>query len=428
MNIGELKAKCGGLPETPGVYLMKNADGEVIYVGKAKNLRNRVPNYFVTGYSHSTKTRELIGQIFDFEFITVESEFEALVLECNKIKEYRPRYNIMLNDDGGYHYIVFRGEYPRITAEMKKPENVEFLGPFTSSYATGRMVEDANIVFKLPTCSRKFPEDFGKNRPCLSFYTKQCCGLCTGKISKDDYCEMVKGAIEYIKNGSNSTIERLTAEMQTAAERLEFEKAAIFRDRIKLIQKSWNESKIIENIHSHNDKDENALIELKNILGLEELPQYIESYDISNLGNSDIVAGMVVFENAKPLKSAYKKFKMKTIKTQDDYGSLREVLLRRFKKFLENAENWNRKPDLIFVDGGRGQVSVARKVLSDLEIDIPVFGLVKDGKHRTRAIAGDSKEIVVSQAFNLITRIQDETHRFAISYQRKRRNMTNGFS
>jgi excinuclease ABC subunit C len=239
---------------------------------------------------------------------------------------------------------------------------------------------------------------------------------------------MVKGEIEYIKNGSNSTIERLTAQMQTAAERLEFEKAAIFRDRIKLIQKSWNESKIMENIHSRNDKDENALTELKNILGLENSPQYIESYDISNLGNSDIVAGMVVFENAKPLKSAYKKFKMKTIKTQDDYGSLREVLLRRFKKFLENAENWNRKPDLIFVDGGRGQVSVARKVLADLEIDVPVFGLVKDGKHRTRAIAGDSKEIVVSQAFNLITRIQDETHRFAISYQRKRRNITGGFS
>ncbi|MDR0920320.1 MAG: excinuclease ABC subunit UvrC [Oscillospiraceae bacterium] len=412
---------------------MKDENGKVIYVGKAKNLRNRVPNYFVKDYSHSTKTRELVSKIADFDFITVETEFEALVLECNKIKEYRPQYNIMLNDDGGYHYIVIRGEYPKITAEMKIPEeDTVYLGPFTSSYATAKIVEDANIVFKLPNCRRKFPEDFGKTRPCLNFYTKQCCGLCRGHISKEEYLSMVSGAVDYIKNGSNSTIETLKQQMFECSEQLNFEKAAVLRDRIKLIQKSWDENRIIENIHTKTDKDENALTEIKNILGLDKIPAYIESYDISNLGNSNIVAGMTVFENAKPLKSAYKKFKMKTVLTQDDYGSLREVLTRRFKRLndekLKEDDSFRRKPDLIFVDGGKGQVSVARKVLAEMNIDIPVFGLVKDGKHRTRAIAGDSREIVVSQAFNLITRIQDETHRFAISYQRKRRNMTNGIN
>lgn len=430
MTTEELRLKTHDLTESPGIYLMKDNTGKVIYVGKAKNLKNRVSSYFINNSQHTKKTKELVSNIDDYDFITVETEFEALVLECAKIKEYRPRYNILMNDDSRFHYIVIKGEYPKITAEAKPSDDGECLGAFTSSYATSQTVQDANNIFRLPTCNRKFPEDFGRFRPCINYHIKQCCGVCTGKVNKEEYLKTVQDAVDYIKNGSDATIAKLTNEMQECAENLLFEKAARLRDRIKFIQKSWDEQRIITTFHERADTDEIALNELKNLLGLVSIPKYIESYDISNLGSSEIVAAMVVFKDACPYKKAYKKFKLKTVTTQDDYGSFREILTRRFKRFLnsdEKDESFKTKPDLIFVDGGKGQVSVARKVLADFGLtDIPVFGLVKDGKHKTRAIANDHSEIITSQSFNLITRIQDETHRFAISYQRRRREMKDG--
>ena len=533
-----LRDKTHKLTTSPGVYLMKDKTGKIIYVGKAKNLKNRVTSYFRETPDHTQKVAKMVSNVNEYDFIVTDSEYEALILECSLIKQYNPKYNILLKDDKGYHYIkISTGDYPKITAEMNKENDGTYLGPYTSSFTTRQAVNEANKVFSLPTCKKNFPQEFNRNRPCLNYHIKQCMGVCMGKISKELYNETVLQAVDYIKSGSTASIERLTTEMGYAADAMDFERAAILRDRITAIKRAADTQKIITEIkdtdviavaqsgdnscasvliyrngrlfdksvyflgESDNDDVEEfiiqyyqnkediprnilveedlfdleliqqllrersghavtlsagkrgnplklvmlaksnaseylsikvgrtgkeiiALEELAKLLGLAEIPKYIEAYDISNLASTAMVAGMVVFEDGRPLKSAYKKFSIKEVSIQNDYACMREVLERRFNHyFSRDDEGFSRLPDLILVDGGKGQVSAVQPILKEMGIQVPVFGMVKDNKHRTRAIATSGEEISISDmkpAFFLLTRIQDEVHRFSISYQRKR--------
>ena len=536
-----LREKTSKLTLSPGCYLMKNEKGKIIYIGKAKSLRKRVTSYFRASSDHLPKVAKMVSQVYDYDFIVTDSEFEALVLECSLIKQNMPRYNILLKDDKGYSYIKITNEdFPRISAALQKDDDdAIYIGPYTSSFAVKQAVEEANKVFKLPTCHKVFPRDFKKGRPCLNHHINKCMGLCRGKISKEDYKEIINQAVDYMKNGSVKSVERLTLLMEKAADELDFEQAASLRDRIRAIEKVSESQKIIdenmkdadiialaENVEIacasvlmyrggrlfdkvsfmlgeiedtvkmrddflyqfYSDKadipknifldgePENlelltrflrersgravsvkipkrgnmlkliemaranaveqisikvdrtgkeiiALDELSKLLGLSNPPKYIECYDISNLASANMVAGMVVFKNARPLKKNYKKFTIKTVFEQNDYACMQEVIERRIKRYLdadETDEGFKILPDLIFLDGGKGHVNAVSAVLNKYHLDIPLYGLVKDSKHRTRAIATGGGEISVSQmkaAFNLITRIQDEVHRYAITYQ-----------
>ena len=538
-----LREKARNLTDMPGVYLMKDNTGEVIYVGKAKVLKNRVSSYFRNNSSHDEKVRKMVSNVEDFDFIVTNSEFEALVLECSLIKQYNPKYNILLKDDKGYHYIKVSDDvFPRITAEKQKVGSGIFVGPYTSSFAVRQAVDEANRVFMLPTCNRKFTgRKLRNSRPCLNYYIKQCMGACTGKIPRDDYNDLIKQAMDYIKGGSTQSVEQLTRQMEEAADRLDFEKAMELRNRIKAIQKVAESQKIILDEHKNLDviamaqnglvvcfvilkfregrlvdkvdytikevydpievrsdflaryysttqdipkvveideqgldtallseyltklaghkvtlfapqrgegkrliqmamnnaaeqlsykvkrtgREVAALDELTRLLGLSRTPEYIEAYDISNLGDSGIVGGMVVFENGTPKKSAYKKFAIKSTDTRDDYASMREMLshrLSRYREEQETGEGFGRLPDLILLDGGKGHVTAVGEVIDSFGLEIPYFGMVKDDRHRTRAIARQGGEIAIStfkSAFSLVTRIQDEVHRYTISYQRK---------
>lgn len=533
-----LREKTSKLTSSPGVYIMKNKEEAIIYIGKAKNLKNRVTSYFRENPDHTPKVAAMVSNVHDYDFIVTDSEYEALLLECSLIKQHKPKYNILLKDDKGYHYIRISDEaYPRITAEKNTLSGGEYLGPYTSAFITKETVDEVNKVFMLPTCHKCFPRDFRKGRPCLNFHIKQCMGLCRGKISHSEYSQTIKSAIDFIKNGSSHSVERMEAEMLSAAENLDFERAAALRDRINAVKKAAEKQKIIncnltdadviagvaspdgmcisvlmyragklfdksafnltvmdtEDIysaflkqfyHSRNDippvilienepadkdlieemlkalsghkvklraaqrgqyyelirlaknnsseyiaikgnhtgKDVIALEELAKALGLEKPPQYIEAYDISNLSSESMVAGMVVFENGNPLKRAYKRFNIKELSLQNDYGSMQEVLRRRLVKIgsPDEDEYFARKPDLILLDGGKGHVNSVAPILSQLGLnDIALFGMVKDNKHRTRAIATGDREIQLSgmkSAFMLLTRIQDEVHRYSVSF------------
>lgn len=538
-----LREKTHKLTSSPGVYLMKDKSGNIIYIGKAKNLKNRVSSYFRENPDHNEKTKKMVSLVNDYDFIVTDSEYEALVLECSLIKQHKPKYNILLKDDKGYNYIKISAEkYPRITA-VKKIEDGKsiYIGPYTSSFTVKQSVDEVNRVFMLPVCSKKFPEQFRKSRPCLNFHIKRCMGVCQGNISEKDYNDTVKQAIDYLNKGSKESVEKLTEEMNKAVENLDFERAIIMRNRISAVRKASESQKIIDNslvstdiiamvknnhtvcsavlvyrqgrlcdkeVYFLGDDDENisesfiiqyysnrnipesivveqpfknmeitekylsetagnsvkiiyrqrgnytkliamaksnageylalkmnrtckeiiALEEIAQLLGMEKPPLYIEAYDISNLASSDMVAGMAVFENGRPLKSAYKKFSIKYTENQNDYECMREVIIRRFSHYDEKSNDksgFNRLPDLIFVDGGKGQVNAVEPVIRELGINVPVYGIVKDGNHHTRAIASSGEIISVSEfnsAFNLITNIQDEMHRFAITYQRKKRS------
>lgn len=543
-KIDWLRAKANSLVEQPGVYLMKNKQKEVIYVGKAKRLKNRVVSYFRQNKGHNEKVRKMVSVVDDFDYIITDSEFEALVLECSLIKQYSPKYNILLKDGKGYHYVQITNEpFPRILAcKQKVDDGSTYLGPYTSSFAVTQSVDQVNELFKLPSCSKKFPADFRKGRPCLNFHIKKCMGLCRGKLSQSAYQAIIKDAVSYLKNGSSHALDQLKKQMEEAAEQLDFEKAAKLRDRIAAIQKLAETQKVmlttskdqdfigVEQMNAVaciavlkfrngqlHDKDHfffedvydreellteflsqyyrkgsyipklisvelplpdselyenflsqtagrkvsitvpqkgepkklinmaknNALEELSrklekksreivasqelgNLLGLSKTPEYIESYDISNIGNDYMVAGMIVFQNARPYKNAYKKFSMKDHLTQDDYACMQEVISRRFQRYLdpdETDEGFKRLPDLILLDGGKGHVAAVEPLLRQMGINVPVYGMVKDSKHKTRAIAVNGGEIQIStckSAFRLVTQIQDEVHRFAISYQRKK--------
>ena len=541
----ELREKAMKLPLEPGVYLMHNAKNEIIYIGKAKKLKNRVSQYFGSQNNHNEKTKRMVFNVDYFEYVITDSEFEALVLEASLIKQYKPKYNILLKDDKGYSYIKISNErYPRITEEKKPDDSGEFIGPYKSSYYVKTAVDQAVKIFKLPTCTRKFPEDFGKGRPCLNFHIKQCCGLCRGKISQEEYGEIISEATAFLKQGGTLSVKELEQEMLEASENLEFERAARIRDRIAAVKRMSDKQKVVaaevkeqdvialfsdgndgcfqvfrftngtlfdretftikelgdedaafsefvlqyytirnripQNItidRELEDKESlerwlteksgrrvymfapqkgerkhlvtmcknnaaevlaqsknsqgryySALKELGELLGMKKVPSYIESYDISNLAGTENVAGMIVFENGRPLKSAYRKFKIKSFEGQDDFASMNEVLTRRFKeyrKLKDTNEGFGRLPDLILLDGGKGQISAVRPVLESMGIDVPLFGMVKDDKHKTRAITDGTGEIELKSfrsSYTLVSDIQEEVHRFAIGYHHQRRS------
>lgn len=539
-----LRKKAMSLPLLPGVYIMKNADGKIIYIGKAKALKNRVSQYFGSQNRHPVKVRKMVENVDRFDYIVTGSEFEALVLECSLIKQHSPKYNILLKDDKGYSYIrISEGEYRKISAVFnKKDDGSEYIGPYLSSYSVRQSVDAANKIFKLPQCNKVFPRDFGKSRPCLNYYISQCCGLCTGKIKKSDYDEAVDGAIAFLKGDSRDIIADLRVKMEKAAEELDFEQAAKLRDRINSIERIKEKQKVVyksveeqdvfatadidgsvclavlrfsngrlfdsENFFFDDPGDKEGmrsdfitsyysmrdnipkrvtvdgevadrelleqwlsekkgkkvtvfvpargeqleivnmcrknaeeklaikkgrtgreiavLDELKDLLGLKKTPEYIESYDISHTAGQDSVAGMIVFKGGKPYRKAYKRFSIKSFDGNDDYRAMNEVLTRRFSEYeksKDSTEGFGKLPDLILLDGGVGQVHAVEPVLREFGLKIPLFGMVKDNRHRTRAISGDGGEIAINskrQVFTLVSEIQNEVHRFSVAYHHQK--------
>ena len=538
------------LPGKPGVYIMHDEKDEIIYVGKAVSLKNRVRQYFQSSRNLGTKKEQMVQQIARFEYIITDSEVEALVLECNLIKEHRPKYNTMLKDDKSYPFIkvTVDEEYPRVLFARKlKKDKGKYFGPYTSAGAVKDSLELIRKLYHVRTCSRNLPRDIGKERPCLYYHIKQCQAPCQGYVSKEEYRAQIDGVLDFLNGDYKKLLKELEQKMLAASEELKFEEAADYRDLMQSIQKigerqkitgsqgedkdvialaadeedavvqvffirdgkmigrdhfylriaadasssqvllnfvkqfyagtpfiprelmlqeeieeidvleEWLSKKRGQRVHIRVPKKgtKEKLVELaaknaqmvlsqdreklkreegrtigamKEIADLLELEQVtrVESYDISNISGFESVGSMVVYEKGKPKKSDYRKFKIKSVKGPDDYASMEEVLSRRFERGLkeqqEEAENgFSRFPDLILMDGGKGQVHIAEQVLEKLRIDIPVCGMVKDDNHRTRGLYFHDREIPIShstEGFKLITRIQDEVHRFAIEYHR----------
>ena len=536
------------LPQEPGVYIMKNGKGQIIYIGKAKSLKNRVSSYFRSVDRHQIKVYRMVENVRDFDYIVTDSEFEALVLEASLIKLHTPKYNILLKDSKGYFYVgISPGPYPRITFEMQKTEkDYTYLGPYTSAMVVKQTVEEANRVFLLPTCTRRFPEDCGKARPCLNYHIKQCMGVCTGKITPEQYGEVFQEALAFVKGGGAQSAEVLTQKMEEAAEALDFERAARYRDRIRAMERIAQQQKVMAYNHKSLDvvaavqgtdtvylsvlvfregrlrdkldftfdcfesiesvegefilsyymgrkdgpselfldrpvpdqellaqlltedrgrkltitvpargqplrliemaqnnaaqalatrtrrtgREMTAVGELGLLLGMEKPPVYIEAYDISNFGGQTIVGGMVVFENGRPLRKNYKRFTIRDQARPDDYAAMDQMLSRRMTHYLEHQnhpgegkpDGFERLPDLWLIDGGSNHVAVAESVLARYGVSIPVFGMVKDSRHRTRAITSQNEEIAISAnrgVFAFVTGIQDEVHRYSIEFSRK---------
>ncbi|OUO16811.1 excinuclease ABC subunit UvrC [Flavonifractor sp. An4] len=548
MTFDELKEKAHALPLKPGVYIMQDAKNVVIYVGKAKALKNRVSQYFANLASHTEKTRAMVSQIDHFDVIVADSEFEALVLENSLIKRHQPRYNILLKDDKGYPYIrlTVKEEYPRFSLANKAAEDgARYFGPYGSRGNTQNIIDALRVALRLPSCNKKFPRDIGKERPCLNYHMGQCDGYCRKDMDQSRYREAIDQAVRLLEGKFQEVGDELKAEMELAAEELRFEKAAELRDRYKAIELLGKRQKVVAGSLADTDvvgfhkgeatkscfvvlhfvegelaakdwdlidtpmEEETAdilsalvrqyyggrgnlprqillpceledevplmwmlsedagrkvelvtpqrgakmdLIRLANknaveeverwttreerqsklmellgkLLDLEEPPRRIESYDISNQGSDDIVASMVVYVNARPLKRDYRHFKLKDMDGPDDYASMEQVLTRRFKRYLEGDEKFADKPDLLLIDGGVNHANVAVRVLEGLGLSIPVFGMVKDDRHRTRAlVTPEGREIGIqgNQAiFSLIGQIQEETHRFAIEFHRQQQN------
>ena len=549
------------LPDKPGVYLMKNSLGEVIYVGKAKILKNRVKSYFQNSKNHSEKVRVMVKNIAEFEYIVTDSEMEALILECNLIKKYSPKYNILLKDDKFYPFIkiTIKDDFPRVfvTRNFAK-DGSKYFGPYTNGTAVYETINLIYKIFPLRTCKLAIKENGDKVRPCLNYHIKKCFGPCGGHISKEEYGKMITDIIDILSGKETYVTKMLKAEMENAAENLEFEKAASLRDKILSIEAIVEKQKIFKTMEGDEDfinidqdekdsciqvffsregkiigrehfifentanesiaeileefiasfyggtakvpktiyvpevnevelmeeyltikrgskvwlkvpqkgqkkemlemvknnakitlekfkdkylKDKEinriSLQELQELLELDEWPSRIEAYDISNIQGVDSVGTMIVFEEGRAKNSDYRRFKIKTVKGANDYDSMREILTRRFKHGLEeikaiqdrnlklSAGKFSNFPDLIMMDGGKGQVNIALEVLESLNINIPVCGLVKDDKHQTRGIVYNNKELIINRSSNLmqlIRRIQDEVHRFAITYHRSLRD------
>lgn len=543
-TLDRLRKKANSLPLLPGVYLMRDSRKKIIYIGKAKQLKNRVSQYFGNGNQHSDKVRSMVSNVDDFEYIVCDSEFEALILECSLIKQHSPKYNILLKDDKGYHYIKLeKRQYPNFFAvKQKDDEDAEYIGPYNSSFVVSQTVDQAKKIFKLPQCSKTFSEQTRYSRPCLNFYIGNCCAPCCHKIDRESYCDAVNQAIGFIKNGSSGMVASLREQMNEAAQMLQFERAARLRDAIKSIEKIKERQKVIASTYPNqdviavvSDKDSScfevlnfrnsalcdryelltdsiaeeaqargeflrryystgrdipprividsyiedkelleewlsktaekkvsiivpqkgqqrmlvemclsnaaeclarssgtkgsraaAIDELRKILGLKAQPEYIEAYDISHTAGEEAVAAMVTFLKGEPYKAGYRLFKIKSFVGNDDYRSLQEVIERRFEEYKksETTEGFGRLPDLILIDGGRGQVSAVKQTLEQLGIVVPVFGMVKDSKHKTRAVTQDDGDVSIKanhRAFALVSAIQEEVHRCAVGYHRKRR-------
>ena len=548
------------LPGQPGVYIMHDAKDAIIYVGKAISLKNRVRQYFQSSRDKTAKIRQMVSKIARFEYIVTDSELEALVLECNLIKEHRPRYNTMLKDDKTYPYIKVTAseEYPRIlfSRQMKKDKN-KYFGPFTSAGAVKDTIELIRKIYRIRACSRKLPQDMGKDRPCLYYHIHQCDAPCQGYISQADYQKSVKQAVGFLNGQYEPVMKYLEEKMRTASETMEFEKAIEYRDLLDSVRKVAQKQKITsqsmedrdiiamakderdavvqvffvrdgkligrEHFHMNltgseskaeilnsfvkqfyagtpfvpheiwvqeeledaeviasfltarrgqkvrfvvpkmgekerlvelaeknakmvlsQDKEKIKREELRTIGAMNQIGSWIglsgikrvEAYDISNISGFESVGSMIVYENGRPKRNDYRKFRIRTVQGPNDYASMREVLLRRFSHGLEETKklqaeggdlamgSFTRFPDLLMMDGGRGQVNIALEVLRELELEIPVCGMVKDDNHRTRGLYYQNVEIPIdrhSEGFQLITRIQDEAHRFAIEYHRSLR-------
>ena len=543
MDIVQLKEKANSLPLSPGVYLMKDKSGQVIYVGKAKKLKNRVSQYFQDTASHGPKTKLMVSRVSSFDVIVAASEFEALVLECSLIKQHMPKYNILLKDDKGYPFIRLdiKSRYPKLTIASKVlQDGAEYFGPFGSRSVTNQLITTLQSVMKLPTCTKKFPKDIGKSRPCLNYQMGKCDGWCRSAEMENAHKERIDQVRQLLSGDYKKALEQIRMQMQTAAEAMEFELAASLRDKLRalealgqkqlvtagkrvdtdvigfaqteakacfsvlhfcggnlmdkefetftatedpaaavsalvkqyylckgtapkriLVPYEFDDQALFEQllleqygkkISIHNPKrgDNVRLIELANTNALEEARRItslqdkrnatvalfarmvscesanrIESYDISNISGTDIVASMVVFENGQPKRSEYKKFKIQ-LDNQDDYASMHQVLLRRFTHFCNRDEGFDKKPDLLLIDGGAEHARVACSVLEQFDLNIPIFGMVKDDRHRTRAlVTSDERQINIDSqpaVFSFVGTIQEETHRFAISYHRQLRS------
>ena len=544
MTFDELKDKALSLPFAPGVYIMRDKQDHVIYVGKAKKLKNRVSQYFQDTASHSPKTRIMVSHIHHFDVIVAANEFEALVLECSLIKRYLPKYNILLKDDKGYPYLRLNMKdiYPAITLVSKiADDGAEYYGPYGGRSVTHDVMEAIRSTLKLPGCSKQFPRDIGKDRPCLNYHMNQCAGWCQENKTCTEYRERMEQARQLLKGNYKSVAEDIRKKMLAASDNLEFELAASLRDRLNsvealgtkqlvtagtladtdvvgygasetraciailhfsignLLDKDYEVfplpddpseavssllkqyylsrglapktvllpfemedselfSELMEQRFGRRSRlriphrgDNVRLVELANTNASEEArrvtekseriqwtlvllgkmlamepPKRVESYDISNISGTDIVASMVVFEDGKPRKSDYKRFKLEGLANQDDYASMDQVLRRRFRHYLDGDAGFDQAPDLLLIDGGVTHAKVAQKVLEDLKLDFPIFGMVKDDRHRTRALVtpeGEEIRIDSQQAvFAMIGNIQEETHRFAITYHRQLRS------
>jgi len=544
-KLSELRGKANKLPQLPGVYIMMNKAGEVIYVGKAKRLKNRVSGYFLG--EHLPKVAAMVEHVDTFDVIVVQSEFEALVLENSLIKRHKPRYNILLKDDKGYPFIRLsvKDAYPRFSVVGKAADDgAEYFGPFGGRSVSFEIIETISKTLQLPTCTRRFPADIGKERPCLHYHLNQCAGWCTAECDAADYQRRLREARLILSGKTSELTRQLRVEMEEAAEELRFERAAEIRDRMRAIESLTNRQKVIATAFADVDaigfvrgakscftvlhfsegdlagkdyeimdepmeSDEEALsallvqyyerrgaypktvlvpIEIENLqelsaflseaagrkvtveypkrgdrvrlieraqlnareeilrvtsaqqrtnktlewlqkaLRLEKLPERIEAFDVSNLADSGIVAAMTVFKNGRPSKKDYRKFRIRSTATQDDYASMEEAVYRRFLHAKEGDEKFSELPDLLLIDGGESHVAAARKALHRLDMDVPTFGMVKDDRHRTRElVSADGAERGISgnpAVFALIGTIQEETHRFAITYQRSLRKET----
>lgn len=544
------------LPQKPGVYLMKDADDHVIYVGKAINLKNRVRQYFQSSRNQTAKTRSMVPHIQEFEYIVTDSEMEALLLECNLIKKYHPYYNILLKDDKTYPYIkvTLQEQFPRIfiTRRMEK-DKAKYYGPFTDVLAMKETVEILHKLFPIRKCKKRFPQEIGKERPCLNHHIGQCLAPCSGQVSEADYMAYIRDAMDFLEGKHEDILKKMEREMLAASEAMEFEKAAALRDKLRAIksvaekQKMANmgladadviafvqayqeclvqvffirsgkmtgrenftltafeeqsrselltafvkqfysgtayipkeiilqealleeESELIaaylserrggkvmltvpqkgekqklvelahknamlifeqfgEKLRREEQRTKGAMEEIRQALGLPAALHRVEAYDISNTQGFASVGSMVVFEEGRPKNSDYRKFKIKTVVGANDFASMQEVITRRLNHAIKErtegkSSSFTRLPDLILMDGGRTQVHAAEEILLAFHMDIPVCGMVKDEKHRTRGLFYREREISIpltSEGFKLVTRIQDEVHRFAITYHRRLR-------
>ena len=545
MTKDELKEKANDLPLLPGVYLMMDKTGKVIYVGKAKKLKNRVSQYFQDSASHTAKTRQMVSQIDHFDTIFVSSEFEALVLENSLIKRHMPRYNILLKDDKGYPFVrLSRETYPRFTMVHKwANDGAKYFGPFGGRFETRQALDAVCAALRLPTCSRKFPRDIGAERPCLNFHMGRCDGFCRPEMTAEEYQRRIRQASQMLEGKAKDLLREMAGEMEAEAEALRFEQAAALRDRINAISalskkqtviaglcadtdiwglyrgagkccyavlhmeegnlagretelftapmeegqeemlsaltaqyylprailpheillpfetegycenlsevltkraghKVWvhvpqrgekaelramaqrNAAEEAERATTAQERVAHTLELLTKMLDLPAPPKRLESFDISNTGGSDIVASMVVYSGTRPLKSAYRRFRIKELAGKpDDYASMREVLRRRLQRAADGDEKFLPLPDVFLIDGGVTHAQTALGVAEEFGVGVPIFGMVKDDRHRTRAlVTPEGREIGIQGTqvvFSLIGRIQEETHRFAITFNRE---------
>lgn len=556
-----LEEKIKTLPDDPGIYLMKNKDGKIIYVGKAKVLKNRVRQYFQPSKNHPPKVAAMVSNIADFEYIVTRTELEAFALEFNYIKKYKPYYNILLKDDKAYPYIkvTLQNDYPQIfLCRRVEKDGAKYFGPYTDAYLVRETISMMKKIFKIQYCRKNFPKDIGKERPCLYYSMGRCLAPCQGLVSQKEYKQAFVNICSFLKGNHQSLLNQLTEEMNQAADALNFERAAMLRNQISALRRLSDKQRVIStnlrdfdvvglcrqdddaafvvfhiqmgklagnesfNLSGTTDIDDeilmndflnqyyqshpaiptevlishpateqntlqafltdrrqkkvtvrcpvrgegkslcdmaiknarknldnyrldklkafqkqNVLGELKDALALPTLPRRIEAYDISNISGAENVGGMIVFQNAKPVKRDYRRFKIKYTTGANDYDCMREVLYRRFAHALKEQQSLAEEemdaddakfallPDLVLIDGGKAHAALAQQILDEFGLDLPVFGMVKDDRHRTRGVVnalGEANLKPQSVAFRLITHIQDEVHNYAITYHRMLRS------